>query len=76
MTDVGDSAEIVDETGRVVDSDDMVGLAQHIIELLQRPAEQRAQLGVLARQRVRDCYEIGDITRRYEDFYVQLMRGG
>ena len=73
VTDAGDSAEIVGDTGRVVACGDMDGLARQLIELLRWPAEQRAQLGALARQRIRDRYEISDITRRYEEFYVQLM---
>ncbi len=73
VTDVGDSAEIVGDTGRVVASGDMTGLAHHLIELLQWPTEKRIQLGTLARQRVRDCYDIEDVTRRYQEFYVQLV---
>jgi glycosyltransferase involved in cell wall biosynthesis len=73
VTDVGDSAEIVGDTGRVVASGDMSNLARQLIELLQWPAEQRTQLGILARQRVQNLYELGDITRRYEEFYMQLM---
>ena len=75
VTDVGDSAEIVGDTGRVVDSGDMNGLAQNIIDLLQQPIEKRTQLGTLARQRVSERYDIGDITLNYEEFYVQLMKG-
>jgi len=74
VTDVGDSAEIVGDTGRVVTSGDMEGLAQFLIKLLSMPAEQRNHLGELARKRVRDYYEIGDVARRYEDFYVKLKR--
>ena len=73
VTDAGDSAEIVGDTGRVVACGDMDGLARQLIELLQWPAAQRAQLGALARRRICDHYEISDITRRYEEFYVQLV---
>ena len=73
VTDAGDSAEIVGDTGRVVACGDMDGLARQLIELLRWPAEQRAQLGALARRRICDRYEISDITRRYEEFYVQLV---
>ncbi|MBT9550649.1 MAG: glycosyltransferase [Hydrogenophaga sp.] len=76
VTDVGDSAEIVGDTGRVVASGDMNGLALHLVELLRWPANRRSQLGLLARQRVADRYEIGEIVLRYEAFYTQLMRGG
>lgn len=72
VTDVGDSADIIGDTGRAVASGDMNGLAQHIIELLRWPSGQRIQLGIKARQRVRDNYEIGDIAQRYGDFYVQM----
>lgn len=75
VTDVGDSAEIIGEAGRVVVPGDMIALAQHLIELLQWPAEKRNQLGTCARQRVRERYEIGNVTRRYEEFYLQLMKG-
>lgn len=73
VTDAGDSAEIVGDTGRIVACGDMDGLAGKLIELLQWPAAQRAQLGALARQRICDRYEISDVTRRYEEFYVQLV---
>ena len=73
VTDAGDSAEIVGDTGRIVACGDMGGLARQLIELLQWPAAQRAQLGALARQRIYDRYEISDVTRRYEEFYVQLV---
>jgi glycosyltransferase involved in cell wall biosynthesis len=76
VTDVGDSAEIVGDTGRVVASGDMDGLARHLVELLRLPANQRSQLGAIARQRVADRYEIGGIVLRYEAFYTQLTRGG
>ena len=73
VTDAGDSAEIVGDTGRIVACGDMDGLARQLIELLRWPAAQRRQLGALARQRIGDHYEISDVTRRYEEFYVQLV---
>lgn len=75
VTDVGDSAEIVGDTGRVVSSGDMAGLARHIVELLRLPAEQRQELAFRARERVRSKYEIGNVTRNYEDFYNHLLSG-
>lgn len=75
VTDVGDSAEIVGETGRVVQSGDMQGLAQHIVELLCLPTEEKRDLGFKARARVDASYEIGFVTRRYEAFYEQLSLG-
>lgn len=72
VTDVGDSAEIVGGTGRVASVVDMRGLAQQIVELLCLPAEERVDLGRLARERVAANYEIGQITRLYQAFYEQI----
>lgn len=74
VTDVGDSADIVGDTGRVVMADDMADLARQLLAVLQMPAEQRQALGARARARVQDCYELGEVTRRYEDFYSELLR--
>jgi glycosyltransferase involved in cell wall biosynthesis len=73
VTDVGDSAEIVGETGRVVDSGDMRGLAQHVVELLRLPPEALDTLGRQAWGRVAANYEIGHVAGLYEAFYEQLM---
>lgn len=75
VTDVGDSAEIVGETGRVVQAGDMLGLAQQIVELLRLPTEEKRELGLKARARVDASYEIGFVTRHYEAFYDQLSLG-
>jgi len=72
VTDVGDSAEIVGDTGRVVQSGDMEGLARHIQELMSMPTEERARLGQKARARVEANYEIGHVTRLYEEFYEHI----
>ena len=73
VTDVGDSAEIVGETGRIVQSGDMEGLAHHVIELLGLPMEARELLGLQARARVKKRYEIGVVARSYEAFYEKLL---
>jgi glycosyltransferase involved in cell wall biosynthesis len=75
VTDVGDSAEIVGDTGWVVAADDMDAMARDLLTVLQMPAEQRRALGGTARARVQAHYELGDVTRRYEDFYNSLLLG-
>lgn len=75
VTDVGDSADIVGETGRVVQSGDMEGLARHIQEVLCLSAEQKARLGQRARARVETNFEIGCVTRLYEEFYTRIAKG-
>lgn len=72
VTDVGDSAAIVGETGRVVSSGDMVGLAREILKFLL-DADLRASFGIRARERMHQNFEIGAITRQYEGFYLKLV---
>lgn len=69
VTDVGDSAEIVGSTGRVVAPGDMAGLAEGLLELLRLSFEQKSTLGRQARDRVAANYEISHVARLYEDFY-------
>lgn len=75
VTDVGDSAEIVGETGRVVEPGDMDGLARNIQQILILPPEERARMGRQARARIEAKYEIGHVTRLYEQFYEQVWVG-
>ncbi len=72
-TEVGDSAYIVGDTGRVVASGDMPGLA-HALEalLVLRPPEKLA-LNERARARVAVNFEIGKVVKQYEDFYESLL---
>lgn len=76
VTDVGDSAYIVGDTGRVVASGDMAGLAHALVDILQLPAAERLALGEAARTRVATHFEIGHITRQYEAFYAELESAG
>ncbi len=73
VTDVGDSAEIVGVSGRVVPVGDMVGLAREVFDLLSQPPDARRRLGGEARQRVQTHYEIGLVTRLYEATYQALL---
>jgi glycosyltransferase involved in cell wall biosynthesis len=72
VTDVGDSAYIVGDTGRVVRSGDMLGLADAMMELLLLPAGERTALGERARKRVVEYFEISQVVKRYEIFYQEL----
>lgn len=73
VTDVGDSAYIVGDTGRVVASGDMAGLALGLEELLAMPATEKALLGERARARVAEHFEIGKVVQQYADFYEDLL---
>ena len=76
VTDVGDSAWIVGETGRVVPAGDMTGLTHAIHDLLKLPADKRAVLGAAARERVANLFEIGAVVKQYEAFYESLFSEG
>ena len=76
VTDVGDSSYIVGDTGRVVGSGDMEGLAHAIDSLLEMPVEASRTLGARARARVLEHFEIGKIVRQYEAFYEELASVG
>ena len=72
VTDVGDSALIVGETGRVVKSGDMARLAVAMDLLLAPPPDERRALGERARARVVEHFEIGNVVRQYEAFYEEV----
>lgn len=73
VTDVGDSAYIVGDTGRVVASGDMAALAAALQALFALPPSEKAALGVRARERVAKYSEIGKVVQQYEDFYEGLL---
>jgi glycosyltransferase involved in cell wall biosynthesis len=75
VTDVGDSAFVVGETGRVVPKADSAALGMALHELLALPAGERTALGAAARRRVIENFEIGSVTRRYEAFHAALAAG-
>ncbi len=76
VTDVGDSAYIVGDTGRIVTSGDMAGLALAIESLLLLTSDERLALGKRARTRVAEHFEIGQVVKRYEAFYDELAATG
>ena len=74
-TDVGDSASIVGETGRVVPPRNPRALAAAWEELLALAPDARRRLGQAARLRVQERYGLAATTRRYEDLYETLHAG-
>jgi glycosyltransferase involved in cell wall biosynthesis len=74
VTDVGDSAYIVGDTGEVVARGDMAGLAAALERLLRLSPMERAALGERARERIESNFEIGKVTLRYESFYKDLLQ--
>lgn len=73
VTDVGDSAEIVGETGRVVRPRAPMELAEAVLALLSMKREERRRLGAMATARIETRYELRAIARRYEDLYQAVI---
>jgi glycosyltransferase involved in cell wall biosynthesis len=71
-TDVGDSALIVGQTGRIVPPSDPERLCGAWGDLLAMDPGARAALGAAARVRVRELFDLSAVTRRYEAVYEAL----
>lgn len=72
VTDVGDSAYIVGNTGKFVASNDMIGLAKALETLLQLSTKERSQLGQQARLRIAENFEINEVVNLYQSLYEKL----
>jgi glycosyltransferase involved in cell wall biosynthesis len=75
VTDVGDSALIVGDTGKVVAPRDPVALAAAWRALLDAGPDGRRCLGMAARRRVRQHFDLSAIVERYQTIYAQLAGG-
>ena len=68
VTDVGDSACVVGECGRVVAPRDPEALAKATVELLSNSGLLN-DLGGKARRRIQECYSIEKVSKTYVDLY-------
>lgn len=68
-TDVGDSAEIVGDTGLVTPPRDASALAGALDTLLSMSPDQRAELGQSATERVDEYYSLAASTQAYQSLY-------
>lgn len=75
-TDVGDSAAIVDDTGRIVPPRDPRALAEAWHALIMLGPEGRARLGLAARRRVEKHFSLPAIVTRYQRLYEELAFSG
>jgi glycosyltransferase involved in cell wall biosynthesis len=71
-TNVGDCAEIIADTGRIVAAGDTTAMARAWAELLSLSASDLADLGARARNRVSKIYGIQDIIVAYQVLYQDL----
>jgi glycosyltransferase involved in cell wall biosynthesis len=71
VTDVGDSAHLVGDTGGVVPSRDPEALADAWAEMIEL-GDTRLELGRRARKRVDKHFSIGAVTLQYEELYREV----
>lgn len=72
-TDVGDAADILGDTGRIVPARDPARLADAWAALLSLPADARRALGLRARDRVLSSFALDRVAGLYEDLYAELV---
>ncbi len=69
VTDVGDSAAIVGETGAVVPPSNPIALAAEWEKLIAQDADGRRGLGKAARERIQAHNSLDSVVKRYEEIY-------
>lgn len=72
VTDVGDSAFIVGDTGRVVPPRQPERLAEALNWVIELGAEGRSQLGAKARRRIQENFDLSVIGDRYAELYREV----
>jgi glycosyltransferase involved in cell wall biosynthesis len=75
VTDVGDSALIVENTGSVVPPEDPHALAEAWRALIHAGPAVRRRLGIAARERVQRNFSLPVIVERYQKIYAQAAAG-
>ena len=75
VTDVGDSALLVGNTGIVVPAQNPLALAEGWIALAEAGAEQRKSMGMQARERISSTFAIAKIAIRYGEIYKEALYG-
>ncbi len=76
VTDVGDSALIVGDTGRAAPPRDPAALAEAMSGILSLSPTERAALGAAARERIETRFSLPVIAARYQALYDELIRPG
>lgn len=73
VTDAGDAAEIVADTGIVVAPHNSAALAEAMQTMICKSASERIHLGELARCRIEENYSIEIAAARFEKLYEQVI---
>ena len=72
VTDAGDAAEILGETGQVVPVGDAAAIADAWRDLFRKSLAERQALGAAARRRVLEEFSIRRMVSRYQALYLSL----
>jgi glycosyltransferase involved in cell wall biosynthesis len=72
VTDVGDSAHLVGDTGTAVPPEDPVALAKAWLKLCGEGQVIRRRMGQAARIRIEQNFSLAAIARQYEDLYARV----
>jgi glycosyltransferase involved in cell wall biosynthesis len=76
VTDVGDSAYLVGDTGVIVPSRNPKALAHAMGQLIDAGSAKRKELGMAARRRIESEFSLPTIVRRYADLYRSHIGAG
>jgi glycosyltransferase involved in cell wall biosynthesis len=75
VTDVGDSAAIVQRAGVVVPPGNSRALSGALRQLIEAGREVRLRMGMAARRRVQEHFALATVVERYQAIYLQLAVG-
>jgi glycosyltransferase involved in cell wall biosynthesis len=73
VTDVGDAAMLVADTGVVVPKENSAALAQGMVQLLTLSVQERQALGRSARVRIEQEFSMERCTQRFEAVYADVL---
>jgi glycosyltransferase involved in cell wall biosynthesis len=73
VTDTGDSALLVGETGLVVPVKDPEAMAAAWKSFIDMGQDGRRRFGIEARERIKKNYNLKDFIKRYERFYEEMV---
>jgi glycosyltransferase involved in cell wall biosynthesis len=73
VTNAGDAADIVGDTGFVAPVSNSIALATSLAQICDLPEAERTKLGQHAGKRVREKYDINAITSLYFNQYQEVL---
>ncbi|NLU50541.1 MAG: glycosyltransferase [Syntrophomonadaceae bacterium] len=73
VTDVGDSALIVGDTGKVVPPRNPLALAEAWADLIEAGPDMRSRLGSAARRRIQENFSLPVVVGKYEALYEEII---